>query len=135
MASVVSGNMLQTVKQLKSFLKSQGVDIGGCVEKSDLVRKASAVKSVSLKAVRRDIATLLNDKNHDDGNYGPLLIRFAWHNCGTYCKDTNTGGSNGSTMRFSAEANDPENSGLDKARELLKPITERYPWLTTDIHG
>ena len=134
MAASVSGNSMplkfQTVKQLKSFLKSQHVNIAGCFEKTDLVTKASAIKVVSLKMVRRDISALLNDRSHDDGNYGPLLIRFAWHNCGTYCKDTKTGGSNGSTMRFSTETNDPENSGLGKARKLLEPIIEKYPWLS-----
>lgn len=29
-------------------------------------------------------------------------------------------------MRFNAEASDPENAGLDKARKLLEPICEKF---------
>lgn len=37
--------------------------------------------------------------DYDDGSYGPVLVRLAWHTSGTYDKNTNTGGSNGATMR------------------------------------
>ena len=33
------------------------------------------------------------------GSYGPVLIRLAWHSAGSYDKASNTGGSNGATMR------------------------------------
>lgn len=31
---------------------------------------------------------------------GPVFVRLAWHCAGTYDKATNTGGSNGATMRY-----------------------------------
>jgi catalase (peroxidase I) len=37
--------------------------------------------------------------SYDDGSYGPILLRLAWHASGTYDKDTKTGGSNLATMR------------------------------------
>ena len=37
--------------------------------------------------------------DYDDGSYGPVLVRLAWHTSGTFDKNTNTGGSNGATMR------------------------------------
>lgn len=40
--------------------------------------------------------------DYDDGSYGPVLVRLAWHTSGTYDKNTNTGGSNGATMRCAA---------------------------------
>lgn len=43
--------------------------------------------------------------DYDDGSYGPTLVRLAWHCSGTYDKNTNTGGSNGATMRFAPESN------------------------------
>jgi cytochrome c peroxidase len=121
------------VRQLKSFCQTQQLDVRACVEKLDLLEKARSVpvEKISLQAVRRDIAQLLRDPSHDDGSYGPLLLRFAWHNCGTYCAKTNTGGSNGGTMRFPVESNDPENTGLGKAKQLLAPVVEKYPWLST----
>ena len=33
------------------------------------------------------------------GSYGPVLVRLAWHASGSYDKASNTGGSNGATMR------------------------------------
>lgn len=41
------------------------------------------------------IAELLDDASdagYDDGSYGPVLLRLAWHASGTYDKETNTGG-------------------------------------------
>jgi catalase (peroxidase I) len=38
--------------------------------------------------------------SYDDGSYGPVLVRLAWHASGTYDKDSKTGGSNGATMRM-----------------------------------
>ena len=52
---------------------------------------------------------------YDDGSLGPLFVRLAWHASGTYDKATNTGGSNGSTMRFKPELSDGANAGLDLA--------------------
>jgi len=43
---------------------------------------------------------LIEHDDYDDGSYGPVLLRLGWHSSGTYDKETNTGGSNGATMRF-----------------------------------
>ena len=45
------------------------------------------------------ISDLMDHDNYDDGSYGPIFVRLAWHASGTYDKNTNTGGSNGATMR------------------------------------
>lgn len=121
------------VRQLKSFCQTQRVDTRTCLDKSDLLQKAQSIvpEKVSLKAVRADIAHRLRDPSHDDGSYGPLLLRFAWHNCGTYCATTHTGGSNGGTMRFPTESKDSENAGLEKAKQVLEPVVAKYPWLST----
>ena len=70
----------------------------------------SSQQGVDLIEVRADIARVMYDRDHDDGSYAPLLIRFSWHCCGTYDKVSNTGGSNGGTMRFPAEQADLENA-------------------------
>jgi cytochrome c peroxidase len=33
-----------------------------------------------------------NTKSSQDGSYGPVLVRLAWHSSGTYDKETKTGG-------------------------------------------
>ncbi|KAL3147158.1 heme peroxidase [Trebouxia sp. C0010 RCD-2024] len=81
-------------------------------------------------AVREDIAKLLDDDDYDDGSYGPILVRLAWHSSGTYSKKDGTGGSNGATMRFRPEAEHSANAGLHVARELLEPIKKKYPWIS-----
>lgn len=52
-------------------------------------------------AVRKAIADIIEkDEDYDDGHYGPILVRLAWHASGSYDKASNTGGSNGATMRW-----------------------------------
>ncbi|KAL7801381.1 heme peroxidase [Trichoderma afarasin] len=79
--------------------------------------------------VYNDIAERL-DADYDDGSYGPVLVRLAWHCSGTYDKETKTGGSNGATMRFAPESNHGANAGLIAARDFLEPIKAKYPWIT-----
>ncbi|CAG8468878.1 4100_t:CDS:2 [Paraglomus occultum] len=81
-------------------------------------------------AVREDIKKILPQPGYDDGSAGPVLVRLAWHASGTYDVHSKTGGSDGATMRFAMEANDPANAGLDKARAFLEPIKQKHPWIS-----
>lgn len=90
----------------------------------------AAEQKVDYEAVKQDIAAALYAEDYDDGSYGPMFIRLAWHASGTYDKKTNTGGSNGATMRFKPESSDGANSGLDLARKLLEPIKAKYPGIS-----
>jgi cytochrome c peroxidase len=75
------------------------------------------------QAVYNEIAGRLEEKDdYDDGSYGPVLLRLAWHASGTYDKVTGTGGSNGATMRFAPESEHGANAGLNAARDFLKPV-------------
>jgi cytochrome c peroxidase len=81
--------------------------------------------------VYQEIAARLEEKeDYDDGSYGPVLVRLAWHCSGTYDKETKTGGSNGATMRFAPEADHGANAGLKAARDFLEPVKEKFPWIT-----
>jgi cytochrome c peroxidase len=51
------------------------------------------VGGVDWALVYNDIAALLTDYNYDDGSYGPLFVRLAWHASGTYDKASGQGGS------------------------------------------
>lgn len=78
-----------------------------------------------------DIAKELEkDESYDDGHFGPVLVRLAWHASGTYCKSTKSGGSNGATMRFAPEANHGANAGLIHARKFMDEIKAKHPWIT-----
>jgi len=91
--------------------------------------KAQEAK-VDYNAVRKDIKAVLDDKNWDDGSWGPVLLRLAWHASGTYDRATGTGGSDGATMRFAPEANFGANAGLANARARLEKIKSKYPGLS-----
>lgn len=78
--------------------------------------------------VYNEIAERLEEKDdYDDGSYGPVLVRLAWHASGTYDKETGTGGSNGATMRFNPESGHGANAGLQTARDFLEPIKRAVP--------
>ncbi|PWN48218.1 heme peroxidase [Violaceomyces palustris] len=82
------------------------------------------------EGVRKDIIAILKQKGYDDGSAGPVLVRLAWHASGTYCKESDTGGSNGAGMRYEAEGGDPANAGLQHARVFLEPVKDKHKWIT-----
>lgn len=103
------------------------------------LRKGSAGESIGLFTPTQDdyqkvynaIAKQLWEKDeYDDGSYGPVLLRLAWHASGTYDAETGTGGSNGATMRFAPEGSHGANAGLKHARDFLEPIKEAFPWIS-----
>jgi len=85
---------------------------------------------VDFDAVRADLVRIMDSPEWDDGSYAPLLIRLAWHSSGTYSRADGTGGSNGATMRYAKEANDPENAGLAKARGYLDSVKQKHKGLS-----
>lgn len=77
------------------------------------------------------IIQAMKKEDHDDGSLGPIFIRLAWHSCGTYDAQSKTGGSSaGATMRFPPERDDPDNAGLDVARDALESIHAQFPWIS-----
>ncbi|KAL5321174.1 hypothetical protein ACEPPN_011986 [Leptodophora sp. 'Broadleaf-Isolate-01'] len=81
--------------------------------------------------VYNEVAARLEEKDdYDDGSYGPVLVRLAWHASGTFDKETGTGGSNGATMRFAPEGGHGANAGLQAARDFLEPVKQKFPWIS-----
>jgi cytochrome c peroxidase len=86
-------------------------------------------ENVDYQKVYNEIAKVLEEgaEKYDDGSFGPVLVRLAWHASGTYCNKTKTGGSYFGTMRFEPEAKHGANNGLQVAREKLEPIKKKFP--------
>jgi catalase (peroxidase I) len=84
-------------------------------------------KPMNLDALKSEIRrALINQK----ANACPIAMRMAWHASGTHDMSDMSGGSNGATMRFKPESDDPDNAGLGIIRDLLLPVKRAHPDLS-----
>jgi catalase-peroxidase len=91
---------------------------------------AAAFNKIDFAALKRDIKAFLNSSvpwwPSDYGNYGPQMIRMAWHAAGTYRIADGRGGAGEALQRFAPINSWWDNGNTDKSRRLIWPIKQKY---------
>jgi catalase-peroxidase len=91
---------------------------------------AGAFDQIDFAALKRDIKAFLTTSvswwPSDYGNYGPQMIRMAWHAAGTYRIADGRGGAGEALQRFAPINSWWDNGNTDKSRRLIWPIKQQY---------
>ena len=91
---------------------------------------AGAFRTIDLDALKNDIKQFLTSSvawwPSDYGNYGPQMIRTAWHSAGTYRIADGRGGAGTGMQRFAPISSWWDNGNTDKSRRLLQPLKHKY---------
>ena len=90
----------------------------------------AAFATIDLHELKADIKSFLTTSvswwPSDYGNYGPQMLRMAWHAAGTYRIADGRGGAGQALQRFAPISSWWDNGNTDKSRRLLWPIKQKY---------
>jgi catalase-peroxidase len=91
---------------------------------------AEAFNALDYEALKQDIKTFLTTSvgwwPSDYNNYGPQMVRMAWHAAGTYRIADGRGGAGEALQRFAPISSWWDNGNTDKSRRLLAPLKQKY---------
>ena len=91
---------------------------------------AEAFNAIDLEALKNEIKGFLTTSvdwwPSDYNNYGPQMIRMAWHSAGTYRIADGRGGAGEALQRFAPINSWWDNGNTDKSRRLIWPIKQKY---------
>jgi catalase-peroxidase len=91
---------------------------------------AEAFNAIDLETLKQEIKGFLTSSvdwwPSDYGNYGPQMIRMAWHSAGTYRIADGRGGAGEALQRFAPINSWWDNGNTDKSRRLIWPIKQKY---------
>jgi catalase-peroxidase len=91
---------------------------------------AAAFNQIDFAALKQDIKAFLTSSvawwPSDYGNYGPQMVRMAWHAAGTYRIADGRGGAGEALQRFAPLNSWWDNGNTDKSRRLIWPIKQKY---------
>ena len=91
---------------------------------------AEAFSKIDFEQLKKDIKSFLTTSvswwPSDYHNYGPQMVRMAWHASGTYRIADGRGGAGEALQRFAPINSWWDNGNTDKSRRLLEPIKAKY---------
>ena len=91
---------------------------------------AAAFNAIDFAALKQEIKSFLTSSvawwPSDYGNYGPQMVRMAWHSAGTYRIADGRGGAGEAMQRFAPISSWWDNGNTDKSRRLIWPIKQKY---------
>jgi catalase-peroxidase len=91
---------------------------------------AAEFAKIDFEALKTDIKQFLITSVEwwpsDYHNYGPQMVRMAWHASGTYRIADGRGGAGTAMQRFAPISSWWDNGNTDKSRRLLQPIKHKY---------
>ncbi|KAI0081932.1 heme peroxidase [Panus rudis PR-1116 ss-1] len=129
-AAAVGGVAFWIYSSNSDAARTAGTAVKSGVQSAKVAANYTPTKEDYIKVYNKIAEVIDSAEDYDDGSYGPILVRLAWHSSGTYDKETGTGGSNYATMRFEPEALHSANAGLHIARDLMENVKKEFPWIS-----